>query len=65
LIARTLGQATSRVKQFFTEVVENPVEKIDETATALQQFEEISGLHHRSAVDPSVNKPTDYTVTTS
>jgi hypothetical protein len=60
-----LGQATSREKKFFTEVVENPVEKNDEKGAALQQSEGISGLHQRSAVHTSVNKPTDYTVTTS
>jgi hypothetical protein len=45
--------------------VENPVEKIAGNRIALQQSEEISGLHHRGALDDSVNKPTDYTVTTS
>ena len=45
-----LGQATSHRKKFFTEIVENPVEKIDENAAALQQSEEFSGLHHRGAV---------------
>jgi hypothetical protein len=44
--------------------VENPVEKIDENRIALQQSEEFSGLHHRSAVDDRAHKPTDYTVTT-
>jgi hypothetical protein len=60
-----LGQSTSRTKKFFTESVENPVEKIGETRIALQQSEEISRLHHRGAVHSRVNKPTDYTVTTS
>jgi hypothetical protein len=45
--------------------VENPVEKIDENRIALQQSEEISGLHHRGAVHNGANKPTDYTVITS
>jgi hypothetical protein len=45
--------------------VENPVEKIDENRIALQQSEEISGLHHRGAVHGRVNKPTDYTVITT
>jgi hypothetical protein len=45
--------------------VENPVEKIDENRMALQQSEEISGLHHRGARRSGANKPTDYTVTTS
>jgi len=31
----------------FTEIVENPVEKDRQTRTALQQSEEISGLHYR------------------
>jgi hypothetical protein len=34
-----LGQATPREKKFFTEVVENPVEKNGENAAALQQSE--------------------------
>jgi hypothetical protein len=45
--------------------VENPVEKIGENLIALQQSEEFSGLHHRSAVHDGARKPTDYTVTTS
>jgi hypothetical protein len=54
----------------FTEIVENPVEKIYENGVALQQPEEISGLHHRGAIHirvkstlrGSLPKPTDYTV---
>ena len=60
-----LGQLTARRKKFFTEIVENPVEKIGENRIANQQSEEISGLHHRGAVHIGANKPTDYTVTTS
>ena len=64
-----LGQSTSTKKKFFTESVENPVEKIRENLIALQQSEEISGLHYRGAIDGHVNalheKPTDYTVTTT
>jgi hypothetical protein len=66
---RGLGQLTSRGKQFFTESVENPVEKIGENGIALQQSEEISRLHYRGAIDGRVNsrrtKPTDYTVITT
>jgi hypothetical protein len=50
-----LGQLTSRRKQFFTESVENPVEKIDENRIALRQSEEISRLHYRGAIDDGVN----------
>jgi hypothetical protein len=50
-----LGQLTSRRKKFFTESVENPVEKIDENGIALQQSEEISGLHYRGAIHSRVN----------
>jgi len=64
-----LGQLTSGRKQFFTESVENPVEKIGENGIALQQSEEISRLHYRGAIHSGVNsrrtKPTDYTVITS
>jgi hypothetical protein len=49
-----LGQLTSHDKKFFTEIVENPVEKVDENRIALQQSEEISRLHHRGALDASV-----------
>jgi len=63
-----LGQLTSRRKKFFTESVENPVEKIDEYRIALQQSEEISRLHYRGAIHDGVNtlqqKPSDYTVIT-
>jgi hypothetical protein len=45
--------------------VENPVEKIGENGIAVQQSEEISGLHYRGAVHVGVNKPTDYTVITT
>src|SRR5688572_14299102 len=38
----TLGQLTAGRKKFFTEIVENPVEKIGENRIALQQSEEIS-----------------------
>jgi hypothetical protein len=61
-----LGQSTSTKKKFFTESVENPVEKIDGNGSALRQSEEISRLHYRGAiharVNPVVEKPTDYTV---
>jgi len=53
-------------KKFFTESVENPVEKIDENGSPLRQSEEISRLHYRGAIHARVNpvdkKPTDYTV---
>ena len=53
-------------KKFFTESVENPVEKIDENGSAPKQSEEISKLPYRGAVHARVNavdkKPTDYTV---
>jgi hypothetical protein len=39
----------------FTEIVENPVEKILQSRIATDQFEEFSGLHHRGAVDSRVN----------
>jgi len=45
-----LGQSTSTKKKFFTESVENPVEKIGENGIALQQSEEISRLHYRGAI---------------
>jgi hypothetical protein len=45
-----LGQVTSRRKKFYTESVENPVEKIAENRIALQQSEEISRLHYRGAM---------------
>jgi hypothetical protein len=44
-----------RRKKFFTEVVENPVEKIHQTVIALQQSEEISGLHNRGAFNSGIN----------
>jgi len=50
-----LGQLTSRKKKFFTESVENPVEKIAENRIALQQSEENSRLHYRGAIDDRVN----------
>jgi hypothetical protein len=50
-----LGQLTSRTRKFYTESVENPVEKIAENRTALQQSEEISRLHYRGAIDDHVN----------
>jgi len=61
-----LGQSTSTKKKFFTESVENPVEKIDGNGSAPRQSEEISRLHYRGAIHARVNpvdkKPTDYTV---
>jgi hypothetical protein len=35
--------------------VENPVEKIHQTAIAVEQSEEFSGLHHRGAIHNRVN----------
>jgi hypothetical protein len=52
---RRLGQLTLRRKKFYTESVENPVEKIAENRIALQQSEEISRLHYRGAIDDHVN----------
>jgi hypothetical protein len=61
-----LGQSPSTKKKFFTESVENPVEKTDENGSAPRQSEEISRLHYRGAIHARVNpvdkKPTDYTV---
>jgi len=37
--APELGQTTSRPKKFFTEIVENPVEKIRQMLAAVQQSE--------------------------
>jgi len=65
---RRLGQFTPRIKKFFTESVENPVEKIRENRIALRQSERFSGLHYRGAIDDRVNgvdkKSKDYTVVT-
>jgi hypothetical protein len=54
-LSTPLGQTTSREKKFYTEIVENPVEKIGENHIALQQSEEISRLHYRGAIDARVN----------
>jgi hypothetical protein len=53
---RRLGQFPSRPEKFFTESVENPVEKTHETRIAVRQSEEISGLHYRGAIHSRVNR---------
>jgi hypothetical protein len=39
----------------FTEVVENPVEKVGQTRIPRGQSEQNSGLHHLSAIHSDVN----------
>jgi hypothetical protein len=39
----------------FTEIVENPVEKIPQTRREAHQSEEFSGLHYRGAIHNAVN----------
>jgi hypothetical protein len=50
-----LGQSTPPREKFFTDIVENPVEKIGENRIALRQSEEISRLHYRGAIRDRVN----------
>jgi hypothetical protein len=64
--ANPLGQSTQRHEKFYTEIVENPVEKKCFNAVRAPQIEQISGLHHPGAVaHAGPPKPTDYTVITS
>jgi hypothetical protein len=42
-------------KKFFTDSVENPVEKIDKNGSARRQSEEISRLPYRGAIHAGVN----------